>query len=123
MEVTVKLSLTDRWSIRLRKLHVRATEVFSQSLVCMLSRCDTSFFLSNSCWDTNDHSIPWWVIRMPILISIVVSSCLWRGYDLLALLSWTCTMRGVASMLHCVQVATTFLQKGPITSRAIPREK
>ncbi|KAI5933832.1 Vasoactive intestinal polypeptide receptor 2 [Manis javanica] len=25
------------------------------------------------CWDTNDHSIPWWVIRTPILISIIVS--------------------------------------------------
>ncbi|XP_073084962.1 vasoactive intestinal polypeptide receptor 2 isoform X3 [Manis javanica] len=25
------------------------------------------------CWDTNDHSIPWWVIRTPILISIIVN--------------------------------------------------
>ncbi|XP_073915862.1 vasoactive intestinal polypeptide receptor 2 isoform X2 [Castor canadensis] len=25
------------------------------------------------CWDTNDHSVPWWVIRMPILISIIVN--------------------------------------------------
>ncbi|XP_040840285.1 vasoactive intestinal polypeptide receptor 2 isoform X1 [Ochotona curzoniae] len=25
------------------------------------------------CWDTNDHSIPWWVIRIPILISIIVN--------------------------------------------------
>uniref|UniRef100_A0A8C0ZQ63 G-protein coupled receptors family 2 profile 2 domain-containing protein n=1 Tax=Castor canadensis TaxID=51338 RepID=A0A8C0ZQ63_CASCN len=31
------------------------------------------FCLSNSCWDTNDHSVPWWVIRMPILISIIVN--------------------------------------------------
>uniref|UniRef100_A0A8C5KUA0 Vasoactive intestinal peptide receptor 2 n=1 Tax=Jaculus jaculus TaxID=51337 RepID=A0A8C5KUA0_JACJA len=23
------------------------------------------------CWDTNDHSVPWWVIRMPILVSII----------------------------------------------------
>ncbi|KAG8506102.1 Vasoactive intestinal polypeptide receptor 2 [Galemys pyrenaicus] len=28
---------------------------------------------SASCWDTNDHSVPWWLIRMPILISILVS--------------------------------------------------
>nr|XP_027779656.1 vasoactive intestinal polypeptide receptor 2 isoform X1 [Marmota flaviventris] len=25
------------------------------------------------CWDTNEHSVPWWVIRMPILISILVN--------------------------------------------------
>uniref|UniRef100_A0A8D0H346 Vasoactive intestinal peptide receptor 2 n=1 Tax=Sphenodon punctatus TaxID=8508 RepID=A0A8D0H346_SPHPU len=25
------------------------------------------------CWDTNDHSASWWVIRLPILISIIVS--------------------------------------------------
>lgn len=25
------------------------------------------------CWDTNEHSGPWWVIRTPILISIVVN--------------------------------------------------
>ncbi|XP_060051672.1 vasoactive intestinal polypeptide receptor 2 [Erinaceus europaeus] len=25
------------------------------------------------CWDTNEHSIPWWVIRTPILISIFVN--------------------------------------------------
>uniref|UniRef100_A0A2K6S305 Vasoactive intestinal polypeptide receptor 2 n=1 Tax=Saimiri boliviensis boliviensis TaxID=39432 RepID=A0A2K6S305_SAIBB len=25
------------------------------------------------CWDTNDHSVPWWVIRIPILISIIVN--------------------------------------------------
>ncbi|XP_032498173.1 vasoactive intestinal polypeptide receptor 2 isoform X2 [Phocoena sinus] len=25
------------------------------------------------CWDTNDHSVPWWVIRAPILISIIVN--------------------------------------------------
>ncbi|XP_033021997.1 vasoactive intestinal polypeptide receptor 2 [Lacerta agilis] len=25
------------------------------------------------CWDTNDHSVPWWVIRLPILISILVN--------------------------------------------------
>lgn len=26
-----------------------------------------------SCWDTNEHGGPWWVIRIPILISIIVS--------------------------------------------------
>ncbi|XP_045243963.2 vasoactive intestinal polypeptide receptor 2 isoform X1 [Macaca fascicularis] len=26
-----------------------------------------------NCWDTNDHSVPWWVIRIPILISIIVN--------------------------------------------------
>uniref|UniRef100_A0A8C9P3M3 G-protein coupled receptors family 2 profile 2 domain-containing protein n=1 Tax=Spermophilus dauricus TaxID=99837 RepID=A0A8C9P3M3_SPEDA len=25
------------------------------------------------CWDTNEHSVPWWVIRMPILVSILVN--------------------------------------------------
>ncbi|MBZ3877112.1 Vasoactive intestinal polypeptide receptor 2, partial [Sciurus carolinensis] len=25
------------------------------------------------CWDTNEHSVPWWVIRMPILISILLN--------------------------------------------------
>uniref|UniRef100_A0A8C2UJY0 Vasoactive intestinal polypeptide receptor 2 n=1 Tax=Chinchilla lanigera TaxID=34839 RepID=A0A8C2UJY0_CHILA len=25
------------------------------------------------CWDTNEHSIPWWVIRTPILVSILVN--------------------------------------------------
>uniref|UniRef100_A0A2K5Q2R6 Vasoactive intestinal peptide receptor 2 n=1 Tax=Cebus imitator TaxID=2715852 RepID=A0A2K5Q2R6_CEBIM len=25
------------------------------------------------CWDTNDHSVPWWVIRIPILTSIIVN--------------------------------------------------
>ncbi|XP_054996943.1 vasoactive intestinal polypeptide receptor 2 isoform X1 [Sorex araneus] len=25
------------------------------------------------CWDTNEHSLPWWVIRTPILISIIVN--------------------------------------------------
>ncbi|XP_065795716.1 vasoactive intestinal polypeptide receptor 2 isoform X2 [Muntiacus reevesi] len=25
------------------------------------------------CWDTSDHSVPWWVIRTPILISIIVN--------------------------------------------------
>lgn len=29
-----------------------------------------------SCWDTNEHGGPWWVIRIPILISIIVSK-LW----------------------------------------------
>uniref|UniRef100_A0A8D0FNH2 Vasoactive intestinal peptide receptor 2 n=1 Tax=Strix occidentalis caurina TaxID=311401 RepID=A0A8D0FNH2_STROC len=26
-----------------------------------------------SCWDTNEHGGPWWVIRIPILISIIVN--------------------------------------------------
>uniref|UniRef100_A0A8C9ATB7 Vasoactive intestinal peptide receptor 2 n=1 Tax=Prolemur simus TaxID=1328070 RepID=A0A8C9ATB7_PROSS len=25
------------------------------------------------CWDTNEHRVPWWVIRIPILISIIVN--------------------------------------------------
>ncbi|NXU63818.1 VIPR2 protein, partial [Horornis vulcanius] len=25
------------------------------------------------CWDTNEHGGPWWVIRIPILISIIVN--------------------------------------------------
>ncbi|KAK7801105.1 hypothetical protein U0070_022768 [Myodes glareolus] len=59
------------------KLHVRGQSSADRlSLVCRSTQCDTSFFLSNSCWDTNDQSIPWWVIRMPILISIVVNFAL-----------------------------------------------
>ncbi|XP_063159462.1 vasoactive intestinal polypeptide receptor 2 [Candoia aspera] len=31
-------------------------------------------YLDNTgCWDTNDHSAPWWIIRIPILISILVN--------------------------------------------------
>ncbi|ELW69819.1 Vasoactive intestinal polypeptide receptor 2 [Tupaia chinensis] len=26
-----------------------------------------------SCWDMNEHSVPWWIIRVPILISIIVN--------------------------------------------------
>ncbi|XP_053324433.1 vasoactive intestinal polypeptide receptor 2 isoform X2 [Spea bombifrons] len=25
------------------------------------------------CWDTNDRSVPWWIIRIPIIISIIVN--------------------------------------------------
>ncbi|XP_038611899.1 vasoactive intestinal polypeptide receptor 2 isoform X1 [Tachyglossus aculeatus] len=25
------------------------------------------------CWDTNEHRVPWWVIRIPILISIIMT--------------------------------------------------
>ncbi|KAM4705379.1 vasoactive intestinal polypeptide receptor 2 [Rhinophrynus dorsalis] len=28
------------------------------------------------CWDTNDHSVPWWIIRIPIIISIILNFCL-----------------------------------------------
>ncbi|KAM3823307.1 vasoactive intestinal polypeptide receptor 2 [Vipera latastei] len=28
---------------------------------------------NNGCWDTNEHSAPWWIIRVPILISILVN--------------------------------------------------
>ncbi|ETE69294.1 Vasoactive intestinal polypeptide receptor 2, partial [Ophiophagus hannah] len=32
----------------------------------------TRVYLENSgCWDTNEHSAPWWIIRVPILISIL----------------------------------------------------
>ncbi|XP_060104105.1 vasoactive intestinal polypeptide receptor 2 [Heteronotia binoei] len=31
-------------------------------------------YLENTgCWDTNEHSVPWWIIRIPILISIFVN--------------------------------------------------
>uniref|UniRef100_K7FMV5 Vasoactive intestinal polypeptide receptor 2 n=1 Tax=Pelodiscus sinensis TaxID=13735 RepID=K7FMV5_PELSI len=34
----------------------------------------TRIFLEDTgCWDTNDHNAPWWVIRSPILISIIVN--------------------------------------------------
>ncbi|XP_012589335.1 PREDICTED: vasoactive intestinal polypeptide receptor 2, partial [Condylura cristata] len=28
------------------------------------------------CWDTSEHSVPWWVIRTPILVSILVNFAL-----------------------------------------------
>ncbi|XP_074049340.1 vasoactive intestinal polypeptide receptor 2 isoform X1 [Macrotis lagotis] len=31
------------------------------------------FLEDNGCWDTNKHNIPWWLIRIPILISIIVN--------------------------------------------------
>ncbi|XP_027696844.1 vasoactive intestinal polypeptide receptor 2 [Vombatus ursinus] len=34
----------------------------------------TRIFLEDiGCWDTNEHNVPWWVIRIPILISIIVN--------------------------------------------------
>lgn len=51
----------DRGRVRVRGL----------SLEPVVIRFSSSLF--NSCWDTNDHSVPWWVIRTPILISIIVS--------------------------------------------------
>uniref|UniRef100_A0A2K5CUH2 Vasoactive intestinal peptide receptor 2 n=1 Tax=Aotus nancymaae TaxID=37293 RepID=A0A2K5CUH2_AOTNA len=46
-------------------------------LVAMLppGRCFLGYLLIGwgNCWDTNDHSVPWWVIRIPILISIIVN--------------------------------------------------
>ncbi|XP_038967779.1 vasoactive intestinal polypeptide receptor 2 isoform X3 [Rattus norvegicus] len=45
--------------------------------VCIGAWIATRLSLEDTgCWDTNDHSIPWWVIRMPILISIVVNFAL-----------------------------------------------
>lgn len=81
------------------------------SLVCRSIHCDTSFFLSNSCWDTNDQSIPWWVIRMPILISIVVSSSPQRSSALLFCY--------VPTLCRECNHHTSL---GPITSRALPGE-
>ncbi|XP_020635363.2 vasoactive intestinal polypeptide receptor 2 [Pogona vitticeps] len=31
------------------------------------------YFEDTGCWDTNDHSVPWCVIRLPIIISILVN--------------------------------------------------
>ncbi|XP_053571647.1 vasoactive intestinal polypeptide receptor 2 [Bombina bombina] len=42
-------------------------------IVWILSRI---FLEDTGCWDTNDHSIPWWIIRTPIIISIIVNFCL-----------------------------------------------
>lgn len=45
--------------------------------VCIGAWTATRLSLEDTgCWDTNDHSIPWWVIRIPILISIVVNFAL-----------------------------------------------
>uniref|UniRef100_A0A8D0C7P1 Vasoactive intestinal peptide receptor 2 n=1 Tax=Salvator merianae TaxID=96440 RepID=A0A8D0C7P1_SALMN len=39
-------------------------------IIWILSRV---YLDNNGCWDTNDHNIPWWIIRVPILISILVN--------------------------------------------------
>ncbi|XP_057360974.1 LOW QUALITY PROTEIN: vasoactive intestinal polypeptide receptor 2 [Manis pentadactyla] len=42
--------------------------------ICTRAWAATRLSLEDTgCWDTDDHSIPWWVIRTPILISIIVS--------------------------------------------------
>ncbi|XP_033048525.1 vasoactive intestinal polypeptide receptor 2 isoform X3 [Trachypithecus francoisi] len=42
--------------------------------VCIGAWTAARLYLEDTgCWDTNDHSVPWWVIRIPILISIVVN--------------------------------------------------
>ncbi|KAM4688239.1 vasoactive intestinal polypeptide receptor 2 [Discoglossus pictus] len=34
----------------------------------------TKMYLDDTgCWDTNEHSIPWWIIRIPIIISIILN--------------------------------------------------
>lgn len=42
--------------------------------ICITAWTATRILLENTgCWDTNEHSLPWWVIRTPILISIIVN--------------------------------------------------
>ncbi|XP_008591415.1 PREDICTED: vasoactive intestinal polypeptide receptor 2 [Galeopterus variegatus] len=42
--------------------------------LCTAAWTAARFYLEDTgCWDTNDHSVPWWVIRIPILISIIVN--------------------------------------------------
>ncbi|XP_037691633.1 vasoactive intestinal polypeptide receptor 2 isoform X2 [Choloepus didactylus] len=42
--------------------------------LCIVVWTVTRLFLEDTgCWDTNEHSVPWWVIRIPILISIIVN--------------------------------------------------
>uniref|UniRef100_A0A2K6PB02 Vasoactive intestinal polypeptide receptor 2 n=1 Tax=Rhinopithecus roxellana TaxID=61622 RepID=A0A2K6PB02_RHIRO len=42
--------------------------------VCIGAWTAARLYLEDTgCWDTNDHSVPWWVIRIPILISIIVN--------------------------------------------------
>uniref|UniRef100_A0A8C5N3L9 Vasoactive intestinal peptide receptor 2 n=1 Tax=Leptobrachium leishanense TaxID=445787 RepID=A0A8C5N3L9_9ANUR len=34
----------------------------------------TRIYLEDTgCWDTNEHSVPWWIIRIPIIFSIIVN--------------------------------------------------
>ncbi|XP_018428251.1 PREDICTED: vasoactive intestinal polypeptide receptor 2 [Nanorana parkeri] len=45
--------------------------------ICSIVWIVTRIYLEDrGCWDTNEHSIPWWVIRIPIIISIIVNFCL-----------------------------------------------
>ncbi|PIO27632.1 hypothetical protein AB205_0200630, partial [Aquarana catesbeiana] len=45
--------------------------------ICIIVWIVTRIYLEDTgCWDTNEHSIPWWVIRIPIIISIIVNFCL-----------------------------------------------
>ncbi|CAJ0950624.1 unnamed protein product [Ranitomeya imitator] len=45
--------------------------------VCIITWIFTRIYLEDTgCWDTNEHSIPWWVIRSPIILSIIVNFCL-----------------------------------------------
>ncbi|XP_075406274.1 vasoactive intestinal polypeptide receptor 2 [Tenrec ecaudatus] len=42
--------------------------------VCIVVWTVTRIILEDTgCWDTNERSIPWWVIRIPIVISILVN--------------------------------------------------
>ncbi|KAG8573460.1 hypothetical protein GDO81_012419 [Engystomops pustulosus] len=45
--------------------------------ICIIVWIFTRIYLEDTgCWDTNEQSIPWWVIRIPIIISIIVNFCL-----------------------------------------------
>ncbi|MEE6467237.1 hypothetical protein FKM82_007170, partial [Ascaphus truei] len=41
-------------------------------IVWILSRV---YIEDTGCWDTNERSIPWWIIRIPIIISIILNFC------------------------------------------------
>ncbi|XP_039692729.1 vasoactive intestinal polypeptide receptor 2 isoform X2 [Pteropus medius] len=43
-------------------------------MVCTAAWTVARLFVEDTgCWDSNEHSVPWWVIRIPILFSIAVN--------------------------------------------------
>ncbi|XP_010640036.1 vasoactive intestinal polypeptide receptor 2 isoform X2 [Fukomys damarensis] len=52
----------------------KAWHTFGIPTICIGVWTAARLSLENTgCWDTNNHSVPWWVIRTPILVSILVN--------------------------------------------------
>ncbi|XP_022431928.1 vasoactive intestinal polypeptide receptor 2 isoform X3 [Delphinapterus leucas] len=67
------------------------------------------------CWDTNDHSVPWWVIRTPILLSIIVNFILFVSIIRILLQKLTSPYVGGndQSQYNCRSVLLATLQGPP----------